>query len=254
MSAFDLTPRLVRESKSNGRHHPVRQGAARLRAAHPPAGRKVYIVQARIEGRSRRIVIARHGEMELAEARRRARDLLARIRAGDNPADDIRREKETPTLREFADEYLRRCEPHWKPSGRKTVRIYLNARILPAFGRMPLDRIGPEDVAAWFDAASRDKPGAANRALEILRAMMFRAEEWGLRERGSNPCSASRKTRATMSRGSSTRTSWPGSDARSTPARRNGPRPSRRSGCWRSPDAAAAKCSTCAGGTSEPIR
>ena len=68
------------------------------------------------------------------------------------------------------------------------MRIYLNARILPAFGRMPLDRIGPGDVAAWFDAASRDKPGAANRAFEILRAMMFRAEEWGLHERGSNPC------------------------------------------------------------------
>ena len=153
-----------------------------------PSGRKVWIVQARIEGRSRRIVIARHGEMELAEARRRARDMLTRIRAGENPADDIRREKETPTLREFADEYLRRCEPHWKPSGRKTVRIYLKARILPAFGRMPIDRIGPEDVVAWFDAASKDRPGAANRALEILRAMMFRAEEWGLRERGANPC------------------------------------------------------------------
>ena len=53
---------------------------------------------------------------------------------------------------------------------------------------MPLDRIGPEDVAAWFDAASKDKPGAANHALEILRAMMFRAEEWGLRERDTNPC------------------------------------------------------------------
>ena len=53
---------------------------------------------------------------------------------------------------------------------------------------MPLDRIGPEDVAAWFDAASKNKPGAANRALEILRAMMFRAEEWGLRERDTNPC------------------------------------------------------------------
>ena len=68
------------------------------------------------------------------------------------------------------------------------MRIYLKARILPAFGSMPLDRIGPEDVAAWFDAASKDRPGAANRALEILRAMMFRAEEWGQRERGTNPC------------------------------------------------------------------
>ncbi len=189
MPRVDLTAKLARQSK------PGPKDAILFDKALPgfglrihPSGRKVWIVQARIEERSRRIVIARHGEMELAQARRRARDVLARIRAGDNPADDIRREKETPTLREFADEYLRRCDPLWKPSGRKTMRIYLKARILPAFGRMPLDRIGPEDVAAWFDAASRDKPGAANRALEILRAMMFRAEEWGLRDRGTNPC------------------------------------------------------------------
>ena len=189
MPRVDLTARLARETKPNERD------AILFDKALPgfglrihPSGRKVWIVQARIEGRSRRIVIARYGEMELAEARRRARDMLARIRAGGNPADDIQREKKTPTLREFADEYLRRCEPHWKPSGRRTMRIYLKARILPPFGRMPLDRIGPEDVAAWFDAASRDKPGAANRAFEILRAMMFRAEEWGLRERDTNPC------------------------------------------------------------------
>ena len=189
MPRVDLAAKLARQSK------PGPKDAILFDKALPgfglrihPSGRKVWIVQARIEGRSRRIVIARHGEMEFAEARRRARDVLARIRAGDNPAEDIRREKETPTFREFADEYLRRSDPHWKPSGRETVRIYLKARILPAFGRMPLDRIGAEDVAAWFDAVSRDKPGAANRAFEILRAMMFRAEEWGLRERGSNPC------------------------------------------------------------------
>ena len=27
--------------------------------------------------------------------------------------------------------------------------IYLKARILPAFGRMPLDEIGPKDITAW---------------------------------------------------------------------------------------------------------
>ena len=194
MPRVDLTSRLARESRPGTKDTILFDNALPgfgLRIH--PSGRKVWIVQARIEGRSRRIVIARHGEMELAEARRRARDMLARIRAGQNPADDIRREKEAPAFREFAVEYLRRCDPLWKPSGRETVRIYLKARILPAFGRMPLDRIGPEDVAAWFDAASGDKPGAANRAFEILRAMMFRAEEWGLRERGSNPCLGIRK-------------------------------------------------------------
>ena len=33
-----------------------------------------------------------------------------------------------------------------------------------------------------------------NRAFEILRAMMFRAEEWGLRERDTNPVLASGRT------------------------------------------------------------
>ena len=134
------------------------------------------------------MVIACHGEMALAEARRRARTILERIRAGQRPADDARRARTAPTVRDFAGEYLRRCEPGWKPSGREAVRIYLRGCILPTFGRMPLDRVGREDVAAWFDAASRERTGASNRALEILRAMMLRAEEWGLRPHGSNPC------------------------------------------------------------------
>ena len=189
MPAVDLTARLACTSTADGKDTILfdRKLPGFGLRIHP-SGRKVWIVQTRIERRTRRIVIARHGEMELAEARRRAREMLHRTRTGANPADDIQKEKHTPTLREFAREYLRRSEPHWKPSGRRTVRIYLKARILPAFGSMPLDRIGPEDVAAWFDAASRDRPGAANRALEILRAMMFRAEEWGRRERGTNPC------------------------------------------------------------------
>ena len=189
MPTVDLTPRLARESKPAGKDSILFDKALPgfgLRIH--PSGRKLWIVQARIEGRSRRIVIARHAEMELPEARRRARDMLARIRADQNPADDIIHEKDAPAFREFAAEYLRRCDPPWKPSGRETVRIYLKARILPAFGKMRLDRIGPEDVAAWFYAASRDKPGAANRAFEILRAIMFRAEEWGLHAHNSNPC------------------------------------------------------------------
>ena len=194
MPTVDLTARLARESK------PGPKDTLLFDKALPgfglrihPSGRKVWIVQARIKGRSRRMVVARHGEMDLAQARRRARDMLARIRAGGNPAEDIRKEKTAPTMRGLADEYLRRCDPYWKPSGRKTVRIYLKARILPAFGRMRVDSVGPGDVAAWFDAASRDRPGAANRAFEILRSMMYRAEECGFRERGTNPCIGIRK-------------------------------------------------------------
>ena len=72
----------------------------------------------------------------------------------------------------------------------------------------PIHRIGAEDVAAWFDAASKDKPGAANRAPGILLAMMFRAEEWGLRARASNPCLGIAMNRASKLRDSLTGTNW----------------------------------------------
>ena len=55
-------------------------------------------------------------------------------------------------------------------------------------------------------------------------------------------------------RRSSKPTSWAGSGAPSTPARRAGPRPSPPSGCWLSPDAAAAKCLICDGATSAKVR
>ena len=244
MPTVDLTARLARESK------PAEKDTILFDKALPgfglrihPSGRKVWIVQARIERRSRRIVIARHGEMELAEARRRSRVMLGRIRAGENPADEIRRDKQTRTLREFAGEYLRRCEPHWKPSGRKTVRNYVKSRILPTFGRMPLDRIGPEDVAEWFAAASKDRPGTANRAFEILRSMMFPGRGMGIARTGHQPLSRHRgRTRESRSPGSSTWTNWLGSGARWTRTNPAGPRPSLRSGCWRSPVAAEAKC------------
>ena len=194
MPTVDLTARLARETKPGDRDVFLFDRALPgfgLRVHR--SGAKAWIVQTRIEGKSRRVVIARHGEMDLAQARRHARDILARIRAGDNPADDIRKEKTAPTVAMLADEYLRRCDPYWKPSGRKTIRIYLKARILPTFGKMPVERVGPEDVAAWFDAVSKDRPGAANRAFEILRSLMFWAEEYGFRELGTNPCLGIRK-------------------------------------------------------------
>ncbi len=194
MPTVDLTARLARETEPGDRDVFLFDRALPgfgLRVHR--SGAKAWIVQARIEGKTRRIVIARFGEMELTQARRRARDILARIQAGDNPADDIRKEKTAPTVAMLADEYLQRCDPYWKPSGRKTIRIYLKARILPAFGKMPVEHVGPEDVAAWFDEASRERPGAANRAFEILRSMMFRAEEYGFREPGTNPCLGIRK-------------------------------------------------------------
>ena len=67
MPRVDLTARLARESKPRTRDTILfDKSLPGFGLRIHPSGRKVWIVQARIDGRSRRIVIARHGEMELA--------------------------------------------------------------------------------------------------------------------------------------------------------------------------------------------
>ena len=55
----------------------------------------------------------------------------------------------------------------------------MHGRVLPAFGRLKLDTIDHARVSAWFDAASAERPGAANRAFDILRPMLKTARQWG---------------------------------------------------------------------------
>ena len=50
---------------------------------------------------------------------------------------------------------------------------------MPHFGKFSLDTIDRARISAWFDAASADGPGAANRAFDILRPMLAAARQWG---------------------------------------------------------------------------
>lgn len=90
MPRVNLTARLARATKSQTKDTILFDKALPgfgLRIHR--SGRKVWILQTRIQGRSRRIAIPGYTEMRLAEARSPARELLARIRAGQNPAGDI---------------------------------------------------------------------------------------------------------------------------------------------------------------------
>ena len=62
MPTVDLTARPARDSRPGGKDtFLVDKALPGFGLRIHPSGRKVWIVQARIEGQSRRIVIARHG-------------------------------------------------------------------------------------------------------------------------------------------------------------------------------------------------
>ncbi len=142
-----------------------------------PSGVKSYIIQTRVNGRMRKITLGRFPELSLDAARREGAAVLARLWSGEDvkPA----RKNRAPLFRDFAKRYRERRRHRWKPSSLETHDIYMRNRLMPAFGRMRLDAIDHARVSAWFDAASVDKPGAANRAFEILRAMLKTARQWG---------------------------------------------------------------------------
>ena len=125
----------------------------------------------------RKITLGRFPATGIAGARKQAAALLARIWSGE-PTPPVCKAK-SPLFRDFAVRYRERKKHRFKPSTLEGHDIYMRNRLLPAFGCLRLDTIDHVRVSRWFDAASAEKPGAANRSFEILRAMLRTAREWG---------------------------------------------------------------------------
>ncbi len=175
---FRLTVKAIAAAKPGAKEHTLWDTQlAHFGVRVQPSGVKSYIIQTRARGRMRKITLGRFPELSLDAARREGAAVLARLWGGEDvkPA----RKNRAPLFRDFARRYRERRRHRWKPSSLETHDIYMRNRLMPAFGRMRLDAIDHARVSAWFDAASADKPGAANRAFEILRAMLRTARQWG---------------------------------------------------------------------------
>ncbi len=78
-------------------------------------GRKVYVVQTRMNGKSRRVTVGRHGDISPDEARKDAAKYLARMKAGLPP---VEAEPDAePTVADLAERYQREyVAMHCKPN------------------------------------------------------------------------------------------------------------------------------------------
>lgn len=163
---------------------------------HYSSGRKIYIVQAAMQGRTRTVTIGNAKVLSKTQAMDVARRVLLRAQVGKNPAEKRKRRRKVPLYADFLETYWRKVSPSWKPSTQATQCLYRQNYLQNAFAGMFLDEIEHSHVQEWFNRASETGgPGAANRSCEILRAMMNKAEEWGIMPEGSNPCAMIRMNR-----------------------------------------------------------
>ena len=133
-----------------------------------PSGGRSYVLLGDAGGRSGRVSIGPVSTMTVAEARQ---ECLARQTSPE--PDGAARPTRAPLFRDFVEgEWKDLHFGGYKPSTRRTFSWLLDARLLPAFGTKPLDRITAAQVRRWFDVLSRTAPGNANHALTLFRQIM----------------------------------------------------------------------------------
>ena len=156
-----------------------------------PSGTKRYFIHTQHQGRRVWKTVGDAATLSEAEARARAKAMLAALR------DDGHGETQTPgeTLFEaVAEEVFVLYGRRWKPQTLDVNRAYLSRQILPFFAGRPIGAITRDEVQKWFRSLHAT-PAAANRSAPILSVIMQQAEAWGYRPENSNPCKGIRRYR-----------------------------------------------------------
>lgn len=151
-----------------------------------PSGKKIYVVQTRAFGRSKRVSIGRHDDLSLHKAREIGAEIIARIKKGQPPFPD--EPTPQPTVADLAERYMREyVELHCKPVTVSHYRGILRKHIVPALGDLPVRAVTHSDVLAFHTGLYR-VPTLANRAIDMLGHMFRLADQWEWRSSGRNPC------------------------------------------------------------------
>ena len=153
-----LTDTLVRRLRPEDREYTVRDVMApSLGVRVHPSGGRSYVHFA--EGRKVSL-----GSATLITVGQARNESLALLTGG------IPDKTTAPLFRDFvAGPWRESWVHHCKPSTIRWRDRNLEARLLPEFGSLRLDRITPDAVHRWFDNYSKTAPGGANRCLQILR-------------------------------------------------------------------------------------
>lgn len=154
-----------------------------------PSGRKTFVVQYRINRRSRRMNLGSFGILTPDVARGRALQTLGLVEAGQDPLSTRQAREKAITVKELAEKFETRhidLNPNLKASTGREYRHALQRYILPALGKLKVEEVTRADVSA-LHLSMAAKPYQANRTLEVVSKMFNLAEEWGYRPEGTNP-------------------------------------------------------------------
>ena len=151
-----------------------------------PSGRKTFVVRYRAAGRYRRMSLGGYPTVSLADARRRAKQVLGEAASNEDPAQVRQDARRSPSFEALAALYLEKYARRRKRSWRQDRRM-INNELLPRWRTVRANEIRRGDVRNLVEAiAERPAPISANR----VRALISKIFNFGIsREMVEfNPC------------------------------------------------------------------
>ena len=156
-------------------------------------GSRTWITQYAIAGRSRRMTLGSTDVLDFGRAKETARDVLAKVRLGQDPAREKveSRDRARETLAAFLQQYLQQKKQELRPSSYEETDRYLSRYARPWHHR-PVAQIDRRDAAVLItEIAGKHGAATANRARSALSAFY----EWAVKEglADANPVSFTNK-------------------------------------------------------------
>ena len=132
-----------------------------------PSGHRSYVCHEHTNGAAARLTIGPTNLKTIEEARK---EILA-LRNGTHPrcVEDRKDHPAVPVFRDFATTEWRQMLTNRSRQSSSAYNDRTLRQLLPAFGRLRLDRIRRIVVERWFYTYSQRAPGGANKALALLR-------------------------------------------------------------------------------------
>lgn len=158
-----------------------------------PNGVKSWCVEYRPGGGGRRVakrrlVLGSTSTLTPDQARDAAKDILATVKLGGDPAAERSRAREMANFCEFAERYLsEEAEAKLKPKTVVNYKIYLRKHAAPEIGSLKLDQITQADIAKLHRRIGKSTPMTANRVVECIGSVYRYAATCGLVPRKHNP-------------------------------------------------------------------
>ncbi len=149
-------------------------------------GKKVFYLNKRIDGRSRRIKLGEYPMMSLAEARQKAQGILRDISLGEFEKDSAGSpERSVPTLNEVVEQFI---GLYAKPRNKDWKGAQSVLRKFSVLNSRPINQINRRDVHEVLDRiVASGTPTRANRALAAIKKLMNWAVDRGYMARDIAP-------------------------------------------------------------------